>query len=122
MRRILSFLMALIITMSYVIPAECRYYDPKTGRFLQRDPIDFRNGENIYSYVGNQPINYTDAYGLLNPNGACKFGICVYTKEKYEEGKKKLKEEMKKKYPWMNDKDLDKRANDIMKEMTVPEA
>lgn len=38
-----------------------RYYDPKIGRFLQEDPVW---GVNLYSYVGNSPLNYIDPYGL----------------------------------------------------------
>ena len=95
-----------------------RMYSSSLGRFLQRDPIGILGGINLYGYVGNSPINYTDAYGLLNPNGQWP----LYKKKDYEKGKKKLKEEMKKKYPWMSDKDLDKRADDIMREMTIPEA
>ena len=89
---------------------------------MQRDPIGPLGGENLYTYVGNQPINYTDAYGLLNPKGACKFGICAYTKEDFEKGKEQLKEEMKKKYSWMNDGDLEKMAFEVMKEMKTGEA
>ena len=43
-----------------------RYYDPATGRFLTRDPIGYSGGINLYSYVRNNPSNYTDPSGL-NP-------------------------------------------------------
>jgi RHS repeat-associated protein len=35
-----------------------RYYDPMEGRFIQKDPIGFAGGINLYSYVGNNPLNY----------------------------------------------------------------
>jgi RHS repeat-associated protein len=42
-----------------------RYYDPTTGRFLQKDPISFLGGDfNLYSYVGDRPTLFTDALGL----------------------------------------------------------
>lgn len=42
-----------------------RYYDPKTGRFLQEDPIGFRgNDVNLYAYSFNNPIALKDATGL----------------------------------------------------------
>ena len=36
------------------------------GRFISRDPIGHRGGLNLYSYGGNNPVNYTD-YNGLNP-------------------------------------------------------
>lgn len=43
-----------------------RYYDARVGRFLSEDPIGFAGGDvNLYRYVGNSPINYTDPSGLI---------------------------------------------------------
>ena len=43
-----------------------RYYDPRIGRFTQADPIGFQGGDpNFYAYVGNNPVNFTDAFGLV---------------------------------------------------------
>jgi len=41
-----------------------REYDPRTARWLQRDPIDAASGDpNLYRYVGNDPINSWDDGG-----------------------------------------------------------
>jgi len=40
-----------------------RYYDPATGRFLQRDPIGIRGGLNVYAYVFNRPTVGVDPTG-----------------------------------------------------------
>jgi len=41
-----------------------RWLDPSQGRFLSEDPIGFSDSINLYSYVDDDPINYTDPYGL----------------------------------------------------------
>ena len=41
-----------------------RWYDPATGRFLTQDPIGLAGGVNLYAYAGNDPISFSDPYGL----------------------------------------------------------
>jgi RHS repeat-associated protein len=41
-----------------------RYYDPKTGRFTQEDPIGLAGGMNLYGFAGGDPVNYSDPFGL----------------------------------------------------------
>ncbi len=42
-----------------------RYYDPKAGRFISKDPIGFWGGDvNLFRYVGNDPENWVDPLGL----------------------------------------------------------
>lgn len=42
-----------------------RFYDPVTGRWPSRDPIQERGGLNLYGMVGNNPPNSVDYFGLL---------------------------------------------------------
>ena len=41
-----------------------RFYDPKTGRWPNRDPIGERGGLNLYGFVGNDGVNWWDFLGL----------------------------------------------------------
>ena len=40
-----------------------RYYNPVLGRFISEDPIGLRGGLNLYRYVFNNPVRFTDPQG-----------------------------------------------------------
>ena len=42
-----------------------RYYDSKTGRFMQKDPLMevMKKGKNLYVYVEDNPVNFVDPSG-----------------------------------------------------------
>jgi RHS repeat-associated protein len=42
-----------------------RYYSPYLMRFINADPAGFSGGQNWFSYVGGDPISYTDPFGLV---------------------------------------------------------
>jgi len=57
-----------------------RDYDPSTGRWTAKDPIDFAGGDlNLLSYTGQDPVNWVDPEGLggigLSYGGAITAGI-----------------------------------------------
>ena len=41
-----------------------RYYDPHTGRWLNRDPLGEDGGVNLYGFAGNDGVNSIDPLGL----------------------------------------------------------
>ena len=41
-----------------------RYYHAQLGRFVNRDPLTYRDGANLFAFVGSQPASRTVALGL----------------------------------------------------------
>ncbi|OYV04107.1 MAG: hypothetical protein CFE26_18675, partial [Verrucomicrobiales bacterium VVV1] len=41
-----------------------RYYHPELGRWITRDPIEERGGNNLYAITGNNPLSWIDYLGL----------------------------------------------------------
>jgi RHS repeat-associated protein len=59
-----------------------RDYDPSTGRWMSKDPIDFEAGDsNLYAYVWNTPISVIDPPGTNPPmagaEGGAEVGVAV---------------------------------------------
>lgn len=56
-----------------------RYYDPQLGRFISEDPIGYRGGLNLYTYVRGNPVRFVDPSGLRGsiPSGRTPTEISV---------------------------------------------
>ena len=46
-----------------------RYYNPFTGRWLNRDLIGEEGGQNLYGFVYNRPISWIDSDGKIPIEG-----------------------------------------------------
>jgi len=49
-----------------------RYYDPQTGRWPSRDPIEEEGGINLYGFVGNNTLTAIDLLGKKSCSGYLK--------------------------------------------------
>jgi RHS repeat-associated protein len=53
-----------------------RYYHPQLQRFIGEDPIRFEGGDvNLYAYVANNPVRWTDPLGLRTGSVCVKLSI-----------------------------------------------
>jgi len=43
---------------------KARIYSPTLGRFLQIDPIGYKDQINLYEYVGDDPVDHDDPSGM----------------------------------------------------------
>ncbi len=46
-----------------VYHVRARTYDPRLGRWLQRDPIGYAGGWNLYEYTNGDPLSFVDPFG-----------------------------------------------------------
>ncbi len=51
--------------MNHVADYGYRYYDPLTGRWPSRDPIEEEGGVNLYGFIRNDGVNRVDYQGLV---------------------------------------------------------
>ncbi len=61
-----------------VYHVRARTYDPRLGRWLQRDPIGYAGGWNLYEYTEGDPLTYIDPTGQFAQLAAgCAAGAAV---------------------------------------------
>jgi RHS repeat-associated protein len=48
-----------------------RYFQPRTGRYLQPDLLKLEGGPNVYTYANGNPVHYTDPTGTSSENCDC---------------------------------------------------
>jgi RHS repeat-associated protein len=53
-----------------------RAYDPRHGRFAQRDPAEYADGMNLYEYARSSPVVLVDPFGRWSRTAAQLVGRC----------------------------------------------
>jgi RHS repeat-associated protein len=66
-----------------------RYYDPEVGSFINKDPIGYAGGLNLFTYGENNPVSRTDPEGLR-----IKWGNYMFTNPAVIANLKRLNQEI----------------------------
>jgi len=56
-----------------------RYYSPTMQRFISEDPIGLNGGINLYAYARNNPVSYSDPFGLKPQKSSWDLTVEVLT-------------------------------------------
>ncbi len=62
-----------------------RYFDPKSGRFLGRDPKGEAGGINLYGFTSNNPVNRWDVLGMTSPPATITTGVTTPSGQRTEQ-------------------------------------
>jgi hypothetical protein len=66
---------ALAICLAWLLPLTSQaFYNPSTGRWLSRDPIEERADPNLYAIANNRTTCSTDSLGLMTFDESCPPG------------------------------------------------
>ena len=56
--------LSLMLACCCLAYAASAFYNPQMGRWMTRDPIEEKGGENLYSFCANNPVSNYDKLGL----------------------------------------------------------
>jgi RHS repeat-associated protein len=74
---------------SDLVYSRARHYNPRTGRFVQKDPIGFSGGDlNVYSYATCNPLSFTDPTGEATWSGMIHASLTEAKRKEIENGLK----------------------------------
>ncbi|MDD2600142.1 MAG: RHS repeat-associated core domain-containing protein [Kiritimatiellae bacterium] len=59
-------------SITHLVEYQYRYYDPRLGIFINRDPFEEKGSTGLYRFVNNDPINFVDILGLYTLSDAEK--------------------------------------------------
>lgn len=58
-----GFSILVVCLFSFTAHEALAFYNPETGRWLNRDPIEEKGGPNVYNFVANSSIAFIDPFG-----------------------------------------------------------
>ncbi|MBK7290352.1 MAG: RHS repeat-associated core domain-containing protein [Chitinophagaceae bacterium] len=93
-----------------------RNYSPETGVFNQRDLIEYEDGMGMYQYVGNNPVNGIDVWGLQEVKSKDK-KVCSIDKVKAGQEVNDLVSNVL--FSWKTGEMIAEVVNDL--QLTIPE-
>src|SRR5688572_24293502 len=64
-KRKMGWLTGALLLWLAAAPLAQAFYNPNTGRWLSRDPIEERGGKNLYRFAHNRPTWKVDVLGLI---------------------------------------------------------
>jgi len=85
-----------------------RVYDQNTGRWLQEDPIGVAGGLNLYQFNGNDPVTFTDPFGL---------SVCSDLREEIDNNAEQMKDYKKRYQEHINKGDGDTGHEEAIRNM-----
>lgn len=56
--------LSLMSVCCCLVQAAVAFYNPQMGRWMTRDPIEEKGGENLYAFCANNPVSNYDKLGL----------------------------------------------------------
>ena len=62
--------LGLLLLLLLPQPGQC-FYNPTTGRWLSRDPVEERDCPHLYDFIGNDAANRVDFAGLMDSKTIC---------------------------------------------------
>ena len=79
-------ILAFIAIIAGLSQPAAGFYSTKEGRFLQRDPLEYVDGMNLYEYCSSDPVKHLDEEGLswATSPGAYDFAWSLQSRTKWE--------------------------------------